>query len=210
MMSVGILMVALGAGSLPSECLLGPANCEVLERADAAATAGCLRYRTDAAMMRAACDQGRAESCLELGNLTLSCDDESQNDRALDLYIRACALEAPTGCMRAGDRASSPAARNSWYQRTAEIYERGCANGDAVSCFALSAWLYDGLYGVGRDMPRAAELAANACRTGLLDACYRAAALYEAGPGDIVVDRRRAAELRALNCPPGRSHFSCP
>ncbi len=209
MTSTGLFLLMVAAGSLPDQCLLGPANCAALKQMDADHEARCRRFRDTAAVLRPACDHGRGDNCLELAELMSSCRHEETIEETLDLYIRACALGEPNACMRAGDRASSPAARKSWYRRTLAIYEKECANGDAVACHALSSWLFNGSFGTERDQSRAAELAAQSCRMGLVDACYHASMLFKMGPGTIEVDEKRAEELMKLNCRPGRQHFAC-
>lgn len=196
MLGVAIL-APLIAGSLPTQCLLGPADCELLRINEAAAKARCARYEQSGRDIESVCRQGHVEECLELGELTTYCDAP---ERAEQFYLLACALGAPSGCMRVGDRASSEAARNAWYQRAGEMYEAWCMAGDPAGCSAIANWLYDGMYGMTRDMPRAAELLAKACLGGLASACFRSSRMFESAYGDIEHDAKRATELLKVGC----------
>ncbi len=204
MTATGLLLLMVSAGSLPDGCLIGPANCALFERQETERVLRCLRYGQAQTVLTSACEQGESDECLELANLVEDCEASPKPERVTDLLIRACALGSPTGCVRTGDRASSPAARNSWYQRAAAIHEKNCEAGEAAACHSLSYFLINGLHGTKRDERRGAELAARACRLGLVQACRQAARLFRSGPGEIEVDERRADELMELGCPPGR------
>jgi TPR repeat protein len=207
-MALGAILAQLAVSSLPSGCLLGPATCETIRLNELEAKMRCERYDRDAHLLDSTCRQGHAEDCLELGNLIVSC--ESQPAESERYHLLACALGTPAGCMRVGDRASNEAARNVWYQRAAEIYESWCTAGDPVACSAVAGWIYDGMYGLERDMPRAAELLANACLAGLTGVCFRAAHLFASGPGPIDVDEKRAKELERLGCESQPTFPRCP
>lgn len=206
---MGLLLLTVTMSSLPEMCLIGPANCAALKQIDSDLESRCRRFRDVRAVLAPACDHGRGDNCLELADLIRSCVKDYDAEHVLDLYIHACARGEAIACMRAGQRASAPASRNSWYQRAFAIYEKDCAKGRAVACNAMSYWLYDGMHGVERDHVRAAELAAQSCEMGLTDVCYRAAMLFEQGPGTIEVDEKRAAALLRLGCPHGSRNFWC-
>jgi TPR repeat protein len=126
-----------------------------------------------AAAFSRACDLGAAAGCALYGNALVDGAGVARDPgRAASVYARACQGGHLVACARGGTlmeqghdaRAVDP------HAAAAALYERGCALGDAASCFNLGALVGSGR-GRGKDPARARELYRQACALGMRQVC---------------------------------------
>lgn len=134
-----------------------------------------------------ACDMGDREACLEVDRDPPHNEEEMwleylgiTNEQYLGLYSTACDNGFKHACTRGGHLVQSGGisgryiARN--IDRAAEFYERGCALGAPLSCWAHARVVRYGARAMGRgslepDTAKAAALAKTACDMGLERGC---------------------------------------
>jgi ABC-type transport system substrate-binding protein len=134
-----------------------------------------------------ACDMGDREACLEVDRDPPHNKEEMwledlgiTNEQYLGLYSTACDNGFKHACTRGGHIVQSGSiggryiARN--IDRAAEFYERGCAQGAPLSCWAQARVVRYGAKALGRgslepDTAKAAALAKKACDMGLERGC---------------------------------------
>ena len=123
-------------------------------------------------LFRAACNEGSARGCLELGDAYHAGVLVGDADEA-DAYRRACDAGANLGCVAAAGVYLAGKGIGADPAYAATLLTRVCDRGNARACFEL-ARLYTSGEGVRASPQRAADLFEKACNLGLDEGCLAA------------------------------------
>ncbi len=147
----------------------------------------------DNADCEAQCALGDLGSCTNLGFRQNPHLPEG-NQRAKELFERACNGGEQTGCYRLGGLlAEGRPGVTADPARAVTVLERACAAGVGASCRDASVYYDLGVPGIAQDTTRALEYLRRGCNVGDGAACVQIAYRYRDGKG-VPRDTRRAAE----------------
>jgi TPR repeat protein len=152
----------------------------------------------------AACRQGVAEACVNLGM-----DYESgagmpvDLERALALYDVGCDAGVGAGCVNAGVLRAQGQGVTQDLPAATGLFRKGCDLGVAEGCLDIGTMLIAGI-GVAPDPAGGIALLEKGCDLGHAGACLRAADAWHKGVRTPTVrihhDRAKARALRARGC----------
>jgi len=119
-------------------------------------------------LFESACDANVGAGCNLLGD---EIHDRSPADarRAFDLFLRACTLKSPAGCVNAGGMYDTGEFVNQDRAKAASYYRQGCDADFGIGCTGLATIQLRGEGGLTADADLARQLYEKGCR---LDAFY--------------------------------------
>ena len=147
----------------------------------------------DTADCEAQCTLGDLASCTNLGFRQNPRLPEG-NQRAKELFERACNGGEPTGCYRLGVLlAEGREGVSADPARAAKVLEQACAAGVGASCRDASVYYDLGVPGIAQDVARSLAYQRRGCNSGDGASCVQIAYRYRDGKG-VPRDPGRAAE----------------
>ncbi len=141
--------------------------------------------------------EGDPRTCTSLFTMyTFGVGVEKDEDAALELKVKACALGDPRLCVAEGHAAWA----EERYLDAFVAYGDACEAGDAGACGIAGRMTLKGEHGVPSEPAIGLQLLALGCGQGAGNACFELGYSYSQGRGGLTVDATRAAQLYERAC----------
>ena len=148
------------------------------------------------------CDQGSAENCFEIANVTMRGRGIEQDlARARELFRKSCDMGYIMACNDLGWSYQHPMQDGfpQEYDRAAEYYREAC-DGDVMMACANLAGLHFFGHGMPEDQQRAVELTEKTCDGDYAEGCYAMGSAYMEGIGGLSPNAAKAADFFEKAC----------
>ncbi len=119
------------------------------------------------------CNQGDAQSCMEVGNAYLKGEGVPYSrEQKIEYFEKACSLNNSDACLTVGtDYALSDGLKGQLTDRPLIFYRKACALGNAVGCRTLGLVYEEGLYKQKKSLFLAREYLGKACELAPEELC---------------------------------------